>query len=143
MGRVAWALEPLALFTNATVMRSRVNTGSDEDASRPMVGQAPFVVNTGVTWSDDRGAWSGTLLHNVVGKRIVNARASGATVSDVVERPRHLVDLSLRFPLPGQASGKVDFKNLLDAPVEVVQGSIVRSTYRTGRSVSAGVSWRW
>lgn len=143
LGRFGEALAPLSAFTNLTVMRSRVNTGNEADVERPMVGQAPFVANTGLTWSAPREGWSGTLLHNVVGKRIVNARASGATVSDVVERPRHMVDLSLRFPLPGAASGKIDLKNLLDAPVEVRQGTIVRNSYRTGRSVSAGVSWRW
>jgi outer membrane receptor protein involved in Fe transport len=124
-------------------MRSRVDTGEEGDQERAMVGQAPYVVNTGLTWSPLDRAWSGTLLYNVVGERIVNARASGATVSDVVEQPRHLLDLSLRLPLRGNASGKLDLKNLLDAPVEVRQGSIVRNTYRTGRSLSLGVSWRW
>ena len=142
-GRVSAVLEPLALFTNVTLMRSRVDTGDEADVERAMVGQAPYVVNTGLTWSPLDRAWSGTLLYNVVGERIVNARASGATVSDVVEQPRHLLDLSLRLPLRGSASGKLDLKNLLDAPVEVRQGSIVRNTYRTGRSLSLGVSWRW
>jgi hypothetical protein len=143
LGRLAPVLEPLAAFTNLTLMRSRVNTGNPDDVERSMVGQAPYVLNAGLTWAGSRQAWTGTLLYNVVGERIVNARASGATVSDVVERPRHMVDLSLRFPLPGEASGKLDLKNLLDAPVEVRQGAIVRNSYRTGRSVSAGVSWRW
>jgi TonB-dependent receptor len=143
LGRLSGRLEPLSLFSNLTVMRSRVVTGNEEDVERSMVGQAPYVFNTGVTWSQPQSGWSGTLLHNVVGERIVNARASGATVSDVVEQPRHVVDFSLRFPLLGSASGKLDFKNLLDAPVEVLQGSVVRSSYRTGRSVSVGVSWRW
>ncbi len=143
LARVADRFENFSLFTNVTVMRSRVRTGNPDDTERPMVGQAPFVVNTGLTWAAPRSAWSGTLLHNVVGKRVMNARASGATVTDVVERPRHLLDFSLRFPMVGNASGKVDLKNLLDAPVEIVQGSIVRSTYRSGRSVSLGVSWRW
>jgi hypothetical protein len=142
-GRFARVLEPLSVFTNVTVMRSRVDTGNDADKPRAMVGQAPYVVNAGGTWSSGRDGWSGTLLYNVVGERIVNARASGIAVADVVERPRHVLDLSVRFPLPGNASAKIDLKNLLDAPVEVRQGAIVRSSYRTGRSISTGVSWRW
>ena len=141
--RISAALEPLSVFANVTLMRSRVDTGNEDDVQRAMVGQAPYVVNTGLTWAPFDRAWSGTLLYNVVGERIVNARASGATVSDVVEQPRHLLDVSLRLPLRGNASGKLDLKNLLDAPVEVRQGSIVRNTYRTGRSLSLGVSWRW
>jgi hypothetical protein len=141
--RVSPALEPLSLFTNVTVMRSRVSTGQEGDVERPMVGQAPYVLNTGLTYTAPSQEWSATVLHNVVGRRIMNARASGTLVEDVVERPRHMVDLSLRFPLVGGASGKLDLKNLLDSRYEVVQGPIVREAYRSGRSLSAGVSWRW
>jgi len=142
LAAVSPALAPLSVFANATVMKSRIVTGQDEP-DRPMVGQAPFVVNSGITWSPLGGDLSTTLLYNVVGKRIVNARASGSSVSNVVERPRQLLDLSLRMPLPGAASGKIDLKNLLDTPHEVVQGSTVREFHRSGRSISAGVSWRW
>lgn len=143
MGGLHPALNPLGLFVNATVMRSEVRTGSEDDTERPMVGQAPWVVNTGVTWSPPNAGTSATLLYNVVGERIVNARASGSTVEDVTERSRHLLDLSIRFPLLGGASGKIDVSNLLDSPYEVVQGPIVREYHRTGRQVSVGVSWQW
>jgi len=143
LGDLHPALEPLSIFSNVTLMRSRVHTGREGDVERPMVGQAPFVVNTGVTWADPFGGVSTTLLYNVVGKRIVNARASGTQVDDITDRPRHLVDLSLRFPFVGNASGKLDLKNLLDSPHEVVQGPIVREFHRSGRSVSFGISWLW
>ncbi len=143
LDRLHPALAPLSLFSNLTVMRSRVRTGREGDAERTMVGQAPYVVNSGLTWSPPEGDLSATLLYNVVGERIVNARASGTQVDDVLERPRHQLDLSFRFGLPGGASGKIDLKNLLDAPFEVIQGPIVREYHRSGRSISAGVSWRW
>jgi hypothetical protein len=137
---VAAALEPLSLFANVTVMESQVNTGNPEDAARRMVGQAPWVVNTGLTYTSSSRRTSATAFYNVVGPRIVNARASGTRVDDVVETPRHLVDLSFRFPLPGGTWGKVDLKNLLDAPYEVVQGDITRNYHRSGRALSFGVS---
>jgi len=141
LGFLAPSLENLALFTNATVMQSRVQVeGEDED--RAMVGQAPYVLNSGVTWSSRTAGWSSTLLYNVVGERIVNARPSGRDVPDVFEQPRPLLDLSLRFPLMGGASGKLDLKNLLDAPYELRQGEIVREQYRSGRSASFGLSLR-
>lgn len=143
MGDVHSALDPLGLFVNATVMRSRVDTGSDDDTARAMVGQAPYVVNMGATWSQPSSGTSATLLYNVVGERIVNARASGSTVEDVIERPRHLLDLSVRFPLFMGASGKIDVSNVLDSPYEVVQGPIIRAYHRTGRQLSVGVSWQW
>ena len=48
--------------------------------------------------------------YNAVGPRVVNARTVGGEVPDVIERPRSLVDLSIRFPLLGNASGKVDIE---------------------------------
>lgn len=143
---LAWlspTLAPLSFFGNVTLMRSRVRTGQEGDAERAMVGQAPYVLNSGLTWSAPSRATSATALYNVVGERIVNARASGSQVDDVLERPRHQLDLSLRFPLLAGASGKVDLSNLLDSPYEVVQGSTVREFHRTGRSLSAGISWQW
>jgi hypothetical protein len=137
------SLEPLSVFANVTVMESLVRTGNPGDTERAMVGQAPWVINAGGTWTSGGRGVSSTLLYNVVGERIVNARASGALVDDVVERPRHVLDLSVRFPVRGSISGKVDLKNLLDAPYEVVQGSTVRESHRVGRSLSAGLSWRW
>jgi len=143
LDRLSSALAPWSVFSNLTVMQSRVQTGRDGDADRPMVGQAPYVLNSGVTFSPLSSSWSATLLHNVVGPRIVNARPSGSQVLDVKELPRHGLDLSLRFPLRAGASGKLDLKNLLDSPFEVVQGPIVRERHRAGRSASVGVSWRW
>ncbi len=142
LGRLTPSLRSFSLFSNVTLMRSRVKVGEGEP-TRAMVGQAPYVVNTGLTYTGIRSDLSATLLHNVVGPRIVNARASGSTVEDVVEEPRHLVDLSLRVPLAGGASARIDLKNLLDSPYEVVQGPIVREYHRSGRNVSVGLSWRW
>jgi hypothetical protein len=137
---VAAALEPLSLFANVTFMESVVNTGNPEDLARRMVGQAPWVLNTGLTYASSSRRTSATAFYNVVGPRIVNARASGTKVDDVVETARHLVDVSFRFPFRGNTWGKIDLKNLLDSPYEIVQGDITRNYHRTGRSISFGVS---
>jgi outer membrane receptor for ferrienterochelin and colicin len=142
LGFLAWALEPVSLFANATVMKSEVRTGNEGETGRPMTGQAPYVLNTGITYTSRSQATSATLLYNVVGERITNARPSGAQVSDIVEQPRPMLDLSLRFPLMGGMDGKLDFKNLLDSPYELRQSELLRAYYRTGRSLSFGVSWR-
>jgi hypothetical protein len=140
LGRISDRLAAWNVFANATVMHSRVDTGVDGDEPRRMVGQAPYVVNFGATWAP--GDWSATVLYNVVGPRIVNARPSGSSVSDVVEMPFHKLDLSLRFPLVGDAAGKIDLKNMLGAPYRVRQGGVDREYHATGRSVSLGVSLR-
>ncbi|HSJ07365.1 MAG TPA: TonB-dependent receptor, partial [Longimicrobiales bacterium] len=139
---VAEALAPFTAFANVTVMKSEVRTGVDGDPTRAMTGQAPYVVNAGLTWtSAGRGATSATVLFNVVGERIINARPSGQNVQDMLEQPRPGLDLSLRFPVLGTVAGKIDLKNLLDSPYEVRQGDLLRSYYRSGRSASIGLSW--
>ncbi|MBR9991122.1 MAG: TonB-dependent receptor [Gemmatimonadetes bacterium] len=135
-------LETLHALANATAMKSEIDTGNPEDGARAMTGQSPYVVNAGLTWSSPVNGASATLLFNVVGERIINARPSGQTVPDMVEAPRPGLDLSLRFPELLGVAAKLDFRNLLDSPYEVTQGELQRVYYRTGRSMSLGLSWR-
>ena len=139
-------LEPVSIFTNATLMESEIRL-SDENRTagltnqeRPMVGQAPYVVNGGLTWSALGGRASATVLYNVTGERVYSVGV--APLVDAYERPRSLLDLSLQFPLFGDVGAKLDARNLLDDPVEVEQGGVMLSTFRTGRSISMGLAWR-
>ncbi|MEO5800239.1 MAG: TonB-dependent receptor [Gemmatimonadales bacterium] len=143
LGMLGGALKHLDLFTNATVMKSTIHldagSGSVTNANRKMVGQAPYVVNAGLTWTHPGGNASATALFNRVGERITEA---GETpLPDVIEQPRNVLDLSLRFPVAGALSARLDAKNLLDAPYRLTQGSVVRESYRAGRVVGIGFSW--
>jgi hypothetical protein len=142
LGSVAPVLSPFSVFANATLMKSEVDTGLAGDPARRMTGQAPYVVNTGVTYTAASRATNATLLYNVVGERIINARPSGQSVPDMLERSRPSLDLAFRFPVLGATAGKLDLKNLLDAPYEVVQGDLRRAYYRSGRAVSLGLTWK-
>lgn len=147
LGTLWESLEPFSAFTNATLMRSEIRTGNSELSAatrddRPMVGQAPYVINAGLSFNPDaEGRTSATLLYNVVGRRLF-AAALEPLNADAYEMPRHVLDLSLRFPLRGGLSAKIDAENLLDADVEVKQGSVLRERYDTGRTVALGVTWR-
>ena len=137
-------LEPVTIFSNVTLMTSTVEldtTGiaSIGNANRAMVGQAPYVANAGLTYALNGGRTSATVLYNVVGRRIQSAAASG--LPDAFEMPRHALDLSLRFPLPGEMSAKVDARNLLNARHRVEQGAVIREAYDVGRIFSVGLSW--
>ncbi len=143
LGTVARAFTPFTLFANATLMKSRIRIGtgaaSKLNDERSMVGQAPYVVNTGLTYTSRSGRASATVLFNLVGRRIVSA--SEAPLPDIYEEPRPRLDLSLRLPLLGSLSAKIDFKNLLDAPYQLTQGTVTRERYRSGRVLSAGLRW--
>lgn len=135
---------PLSMFANLTLMHSAIDIGSGSASKlndqRPMVGQAPYVVNAGLTWTSPAGGVSASALYNVVGRRIVSA--AEAPLPDSYEQPRHLVDLAIRFPLLPGMSAKADLRNLFDAPTEVRQGTVVREYYRGGRSLGVGISWQ-
>ena len=144
LGFLAAAMDPMGVFANVTLMRSRINTGNSTlsaltNDERPMVGQAPYVLNTGLSYTG-AGA-SATLLYNVVGQRIASAAVTPITV-DTYEQARQQLDFSLRLPLPGGIDGKLDARNLLDSPYEERQGDVVRYRYTTGRTLSLGVTLR-
>jgi outer membrane receptor protein involved in Fe transport len=145
LGALASALEPLTFFANATVMKSQIHlfdttTAAATNLNRRMVGQAPYVLNTGLTYLSNGGGSSATVLFNRVGERIYAAGAS--PMPDVLELPRNVLDLSLRQSVSSDATVRLDLKNLLDSPYDVRQGTITREYYKSGRAVQVGVQWR-
>ena len=71
-----------------------------------MVGQAPYVINAGLTYAPLRGSTSATLLFNRVGERI--DAAGDQPLPDVIEQARTALDFSLRFPSVSSLSGRFD-----------------------------------
>jgi hypothetical protein len=137
-------LANLSLSANATLMQSQIRLGDQSiavtNSKRSMVGQAPYMFNTGLTWTSNSGASSATFLYNVVGARITEA--GEVPLPDVKELERHMVDFSVRFPIGDRFSGRFDAKNLMDAPYRLMQGPITRESYRMGRGYTFGLSWR-
>lgn len=97
---------------------SRVNNlrdGETIDDVRPMQGQAPYLINTGVTYSPQNSAWEGGLYYNVQGRRISIVGIGAAP--DVYDVPFHSLNLSVRRELGPQGNHQVSFQvtNLLDS----------------------------
>ncbi|MBL0172846.1 MAG: carboxypeptidase-like regulatory domain-containing protein [Gemmatimonadaceae bacterium] len=140
----SWA-QAFTGFSNVTLMSSKVTLDTTRglavtDRSRRMVGQAPYVVNAGLTYSSPSGRTNATILYNVVGERIYAAGV--APLPNIVEAPRDIVDFSLRFPVWREVSGRLDARNLLDARYRFMQGNLEREGYNAGRTISFGLSWR-
>jgi outer membrane receptor protein involved in Fe transport len=144
LGFIAASLAPVTVFSNATVIRSEVDlknvSAGSVESNRPMVGQAPYVVNAGATYAAASGSASATILYNVVGRSVF--AASLLPLPNVYEQPRQTIDLALRVPVRGSLSLKIDGRNLLDAESRVTQGVATRESYRTGRVISAGLTWK-
>lgn len=147
LDRIHPALHALSGFANLTVMQSDVRvraedaTATGTSESRPLAGQAPYVVNLGLTYQAPHlPALSGTVLFNRVGERILYTGAG--QLADVVETHRNVLDFALRFPVRGAMSGRLDVRNILDAGHLTTQGNVEYERYRTGRAITLGVSVR-
>lgn len=141
LGTFIEALSPFTAFGSVTLIRSEIQLGraaSSLNANRPMVGQAPYVVNGGVTYASSRGRGSATLLYNRVGTRL--HEAGEQPLPDVRERARDVLDLSVRWPAGGGVQARLDAKNLLDSKFALRQGDVVRESYSTGRALQLGLS---
>jgi TonB-dependent receptor len=146
LGLISESFNNLTAFANATLMKSEIEIGSAAlgaskiNDKRPMVGQSPYVINVGASYTSNGGQTSITALYNVFGKRIVSA--AEVPLPDVYEQARHQVDLSIRVPFGAGLSTKLDIKNVLDSPYKITQGTVTREQYRAGRVMSVGISWR-
>src|ERR1043166_1457200 len=145
LGAFGSAFDPFTLFTNVTMMDSRIHLydstqASATNLSRRMVGQAPYVINGGLSYSSFGRTTTATVLFNRVGERIT--AAGSIPLPDVVEQPRNVLDFSFRRNVTPAIALRFDMKNLLDAPFDVVQGTVTRDHYRTGRTLSVGVQLR-
>jgi hypothetical protein len=144
LGRLTETLMPFTLFGNLTLIQSEIDIGADTlsdltNQSRPMVGQAEYVVNTGLTYATYTGSFNATLLYNLVGPRIVEAGVSG--LPDTYEQSRHILDFSMQVRAFGGIGVKLDAENLLNQPYSRTQGTVTRLRYLSGRTLSLGLSW--
>jgi TonB-dependent receptor len=89
-------LNNLTLFSNLSVMRSEVNVkGVSEGVAetRPMQGQAPYLLNAGITYADNEKDYSVSAMLNRVGESIMVV--GNDLVPNRWTRPRTVVDLQL------------------------------------------------
>jgi hypothetical protein len=144
LGMFGQAFLPFFAGINATVMRSQINVGnagttSLTNASRPMVGQSPYVVNASLGYISGTGRLAATVFYNIVGRRIVEAGTQ--PLPDSYEEARSVLDLSLRYSLWREVSLKVDARNLLDTPFHTTQAAVTRLRYTVGRTMAFGFTW--
>ncbi len=127
---------------NGALIESNVQfeDGSLEE-DRPMQGQSPYLVNTGIFYRNDRHQWNVALLYNRIGKRIVGVgRSEGSDadinnrVPDSYEMPRNSLDLSVSKKWGTHFEVKLSLRNILDD--EVVYKQFADVTYSDGTTKS-------
>lgn len=149
LGRLADALEAFSFQGNYSWIDSDVtvraySTFQPTNLSRPLEGQAPYVLNVGLNWANPAGVEAGLFL-NRFGQRL--SAAGGSGIPDLYEMPRNALDATLGFPLAGGASARIRATNLLDAEYRFEQEANgitqIQRLYSVGRTISVGLSWEF
>lgn len=129
---------------NGALIKSRVKfeEGSKEE-NRPMQGQSPYLVNTGIFYKNDKMQLDIALLYNRIGKRIIGVgRSEGTTsgnetlrVPDSYEMPRDVIDLSASKKFGNHWELKLSIRDLLAQKVYYKQFADVHYSNGTSREV--------
>lgn len=129
---------------NGALIKSRVKfeAGSKEE-DRPMQGQSPYLINTGIFYKNDKLQLDVALLYNRIGKRIIGVgRSEGTTsgnealrVPDSYEMPRDVIDLSASKKFGNHWELKLSIRDLLAQKVYYKQFADVHYSNGTSREV--------
>ncbi|MEP1095328.1 MAG: TonB-dependent receptor [Cyclobacteriaceae bacterium] len=97
---------------------SRLNNlrdGETIEDTRPMQGQAPYLINAGVNYAPFDSDWEGGLYYNVQGRRISIVGIGAA--ADVYDVPFHSLNFSIKKEFGKQKNQQLSFQvnNILDS----------------------------
>lgn len=118
--------ENFLLVINSSLIRSKVQFEEGKLArNRPLEGQSPFIVNTGLFYQNDNKGLMISLLYNVIGKRIVAVGRPSPNewedIPDIYEMPRNVIDLTVSKMIGKKIEIKGGIKDLLNEKVNYVQ----------------------
>ncbi len=129
---------------NGALIKSRVKfeEGSKEE-NRPMQGQSPYLINTGIFYRNEKAQLQAALLYNRIGKRIIGVgRSEGsvtgeetARIPDSYEMPRNTIDFSMTKKFGTHWEARLNVRDLLDEKVYYKQFANVTYSDGTHREV--------
>ncbi|MCX7769098.1 MAG: outer membrane beta-barrel protein, partial [Flavobacteriales bacterium] len=156
-------LRDFTLVGNVAYIYSRIELGEKakgQNNNRPLMGQSPYVVNTGIFYQNEKAGIQFNILYNVIGPRIVIVGSQG--IPDIYEMPRNIIDITASkiFNLSGpqrkinhQLEFRLGVQDILNQPILMVQdingnNRVERhndwnfSAFRRGRYFTVGVNYR-
>ena len=122
--------------------------GEEIKDSRQMVGQSPYVINAGLSYSEFETGFEANLAYNVQGERL--SIVGIGKVPDVYESPFHSLNLKLSKKLLADQRLKISFSvnNILDSNKRKVYQSFMAQdqlfeNFSPRRTFSMGLSYRF
>lgn len=148
--------QSLNAFGNLTYIFSEVTfadelSGSPVSANRPIQGQSPYLINTGLQYTNGAKGWTSSLLYNRVGERL--ALVGNTDFPDIYERPRNLIDFQVtKKVMKKKGEVKLQWSDLLNNPIYMYENMNASkgfqlgtdrlfSQYRPGTALSVGFTY--
>jgi len=133
------AFKNLSLVFNGSLIKSEVNFDATSlQRQRPMQGQSPYIINTGIYYQNDD--YTSSLLYNRIGKRISAVGRPSPNqwedIPNIYEMPRHSLDFNISRKIGKYVNLQFNVKNILNEPVKYVQeinADVDMSAYSNGK----------
>ena len=154
LGFLSSSLQHFGILGNLTLATSRIElgqTGTDRSGEvgfmttleRPMVNQAPYVINLALDYDLPKKTQA-RLLYNISGKQIVQVGMQG--LPDAYQHPRHMLDFTLTQSLTERLQFGMSVENILNSLFLVTQGKdrdkeLTTYSYRTGLNVGVQIGY--
>ena len=148
LAHVHKALKPFSLNSNLSLVRSEIEitqTTNLGNAKHSLVGQAPYMLNLGVTWASASSRTEITVLTSSVGRRLKELKVTDGLGFAQKRSNREFdalttLDASARLtPFKGTRI-KLAAGNLLDSSIREIEGSVESRVYKTGRTFTVSLS---
>ncbi len=148
LGHLASALRPLSLNSNLSLVRSEIQlsqTTNLGNARHSLVGQAPYMLNVGLTWASPSGRSELSVLTSSVGRRLKELKVTDG-VGFTQKRSNREFDALTTLdaaatltPFSGVRL-KLAAGNLLDSAVRELEGTVESRRFKTGRTFSVSLT---
>lgn len=116
-------LKQLSFYANLAYIHSKVELKGDNmnyrngyRNSRPLSGQSPYVINTGLSYNALEGKLNFNVLYNRIGQRIAYVGGKGK-FADVYEAPRNLLDFQVAYNLSKRSEFRLNVKDILNSRI--------------------------
>jgi TonB-dependent receptor len=148
-------IDKLFVVANAAFIKSNVELGEaglgQSFTERPMQGQAPYIINFGLYYSDYERSTHVSILYNVVGQNIFMIGFDDEP--EIYEMPRNLIDITVTKGITENLELKFGVRDFLNSESMYIQdnrrdGKINPKTnqnierYQPGINFSMGLTWK-
>jgi len=117
-------IDKLSMNVNASYIVSRVDLGATataQDRVRPLQGQAPYIVNAALYYSNNPKKMNASVIYNIYGRNIF--AVGDVSFPTMYELERHSLDVTFSKGFESGLTVKASIQNILDAPFRFYQDS--------------------